>query len=409
MKLTIAATALASTISATAASLSDTIGKSFQDVIEDASRQKHRNLAGAIEGQQEITSILKGRRGMKKENGGIVRRIQSKLARKNTELRNQDNEFFDSETDDDMDLGFLSRSLQMSNATFEDVDDEKTIVEELLELCDKGSPELGLSCTCTNVDEANYRIDVFCTYEEMSCYTAPDSCDGNQTFCYMETYELEVLSPGEGFSKICYDVTEPIEFSYCYALLYGGKEVKASGCAFEFNGVECNSCAFVGSECSEFDCNNIDESVGTGSVCGNETVWKKKVQDHLIYGPLPCEGGCNICPGNGAMTNKETIVSLDTGEFYYCYQLNLAALFGYLQFVPGDLCNALPDIVAEPCGCSAPVADPITGEIPLSNGNEPAENPSSVPADGSGGAELFSKIGLGVTAFATSILSWMTA
>ncbi len=400
MKLTVAATALASSISATAEAISDTTKLSFLDVVEDAPRKRHRNLAEAMERQEEITSILKERRGLRKENGGIIRRIQRKLASKSLELQNQVSDFSDLGSDDAIDLGLFSRRLQ-TNSTFE-IEEEKNIVEELLELCEQGSAVDGVSCTCSNINVDEYEIDVFCSYNQNSCYIAENSCGGNETFCYLETYQLDVLSPGEGSTKTCYEVSEPVEFQYCYTLIYGGERVKASGCAFEFNGIQCNSCAFSGDECADFDCSNIEEGVGAGAVCGNETVWKKKVQDHLLYNPLPCEGGCNICPGNGEMTDLNTIVSVPTGEFYYCSQLNLAGLFGYLQFVPGDLCNALPPIVAEPCGCTGGVVDPITGEV---------GNPSSDSAGGSSttSAATFSKIGFGVTALATSILSWMTA
>lgn len=413
MKLTVATTALASSISVAAESLVEPSGISLHDVVHDSERRRHRNLAGAIDSQQEITSILKGRRGLRKEKGGILRGIQSKLKRKSLELRNQHSDVSDS--GDAFDLGFFSRDLQANNSvvetnstlietnsTVKEPKEEKTIIEELLQLCDKGNPQIGLSCECTNVNETAYEIEVFCSYDETDCYVVTDHpCGTNQTFCYDYTSHLDLKSPGEGTQKICYDVSSPIQFVYCYELVYGGQRVAASACNFEFNGVQCNSCEFESDDCSTFDCTNIENAVGTGTTCGNDTLWREKVLDHLTYAPLPCEGGCNICPGNGEMTNLETIVSVPTGELYYCYQLNLAAKFGYLQLVPGDLCSALPSIVSEPCGCTGGVVD--LGDISTdSNGSGKEAKPSS--------AAIFSGIGgLATTAVATSILSWMMA
>lgn len=415
MKLTVAATALASSISATAESLVEPSGKSLQDVVDDSERQRHRNLAGAMHSQQEITSILKGRRALRKENGGILRGIQRKLKSKSLELRNQHSDVSDS--GDAFDLGFFSRDLQanstvvetnstvpkpQTNSTVKEPKPEKTIIEELLELCDKGNPGIGLSCECTNVNETAYEINVFCSYDETDCYVTENACGTNETFCYDYTSHLDLKSPGEGTQKICYDVSSPIEFSYCYELVYGGQRVAASACNFEFNGDQCSSCIFAEDDCSTFDCTNIDDAVGTGTTCGNETLWRMKVQDHLLYAPLPCEGGCNICPGNGEMTNLETIVSVPTGEFYYCYQLNLAALFGYLQYVPGNLCSALPPIVSEPCGCTGGVVD--LGDISTGGGS------SGSGKESKSSAAIFSGIGaLATTAVATSILSWIMA
>jgi len=397
MKLTIAATGLASSIIATAESLPKPAGESLRDVVVDTPLVSHRSLAVSMKDQHETSAIFKERRASKKQNGRVIRNLQNKL--NNSKLRNrgeEDGEMSDSE----LDLGFFSRNLQ--NVT---EPEEENVIEELVALCSAENPIPGITCDCTNVDVDAYTANVFCTYDETCLDPTSNSCNETLTFCFVETYELEVFAPGSGTSSICYDVNSPITFSYCYGLSYSGEEGSPSGCFLEVDGNQCNSCEFtVESDdldvtCNAFDCTNVDDAIGSGIACGEDTIVSKKIEDFLIYAPLPCEGYCNICPFGGEMTNLDNTVTMElTGQAYYCYELNLAGLMGYLQNIPGDLCNTLPAMVSEPCGCpgtSPPVVpifeepdtvtsdevDEALGDIEIPVENEPLdEAPESAAA-----------------------------
>merc|ERR1712232_1166975 len=103
------------------------------------------------------------------------------------------------------------------------------------------------------------------------------------------------------------------------------------------------------------------------------------IEDFLTYAALPCPGGCNICPFGGEMTNRDAEVTMSTGDVYFCYQLNLAGMLGYLTDIPGDLCNALPAIVDEPCGCEGGVETEPTTAAPLVAPTVTAEETTKAP------------------------------
>lgn len=430
MKLTIATSVLASSISVAAESLPDPVGRSLRDAVEDTARATHRSLSLAHDQQNDITAMLKERRASKKQNSNVIRNLQNKLKR--SRLRNQAQDD-SAASDTDLDLGFFDRNLQAnitepeSNVT---EPEELSVIEELLNLCNTRDEKTGFSCSCSNIDVDAYTANVFCTYDQNCLPPSENACGGSATFCFVETYELEVLAPGTGSSKVCYEVNSPTTFTYCYGLNYNGVQASPSACYLEVDGTQCSSCDFYyesparESSCFAFDCNNVDDVIGVGSVCGNETVVSAKIEDYLIYGPLPCEGGCNICPQGGEMQNLDNNVTLITGEQYQCFQLNLAALFGYLQDVPGDLCNTLPAIVNQPCECpgfddvSTPLVDPTSDEAPT--GGVPGQPTGDVdgffPGEGeagnggSGSAAAFSGFtGFAVTTAVTCLFSWMMA
>lgn len=363
MKLTVATSILASSIAATAEPLHNTGVGSFRDVINDAN---HRSLASSMNSQDKITAILQERRALKKENGGVIRRLQRKLKR--SKLRNvaEDGDIYDA----DLDLGFLSRNLQQNSTET----NEDNVMQQLADLCSGETYDSRLSCSCSNIDVDAYTADVFCSYDEYCLSPVENSCEDNVTFCFVETYELEVLEPEVGSSQVCYEVNTPTTFTYCYGLRYSNSEDGniVATCNVEIDGNQCNSCEIYfdpsGIKCNTFDCNNVDDAVASGIACGNETIVGRKIQDYLLYGALPCEGGCNICPDDGDMLNPDNTVTL-AGAPYYCAQLGLAAQLGYLQDVPGDLCGALPEIVNEPCGCSGNVmtSSPIVDSTPTTN------------------------------------------
>ena len=349
MRFTVAATVITSSVSATAEFPSSLAGEPLRNAIVHSS---HRSLAISEKNQQDITTVLKERRASKKQNGRISRHLNSKL--RNLKLRNQPEEVGD-EFDADLDLGFLSRNLQENMTEPE----EANVIEDLMDLCAGENGVPGFSCSCSNIDVDAYTANVVCSYDSNCLEPTPNACGENATFCFVETYELKVTGPGAGSSKICYDVNAPINFTYCYGLTYAEDTGIPQTCFLEVDNTECNLCEFTFQSnapnvtCNQFDCTNIDNTIGSGIACGDDTIVSKKIEDYLVYGPLPCEGGCNICPQDGEMMNLYNNVTMITGEQYSCSQLNLAALMGYLQDVPGDLCNVLPSIVDEPCECTS--------------------------------------------------------
>lgn len=370
MKLNLAATLIATSVAATAGS--------DHNAANVAASASHRGLAISLEDRFEVTSVLKERRSSKNK-GKVIRNLQRKL--RNSGLRNLEERDAE-DTVEDLDLGIFSRGLQ-SNIT-EDIDDPN-VMEQLLELCgDQSDPSF--SCECANLDVDEYTANITCTYEEQCLDATQNICGADTTFCFVETYMLDVAAQGSGSSSICYTLTEPMDFNYCYGLQYVEESTAPSGCFLEVDGNMCNSCSFTTNAnypnvtCNEFDCSNTDETIGEGIICGEDTIVSAKIEEYLTYAPLPCAGGCNICPLNGEMETPDNNVTMITDDVYACWQLNLAAKVGYLADMPGDLCINLPGIVNEPCGCNGGVttAPPeSTPDIPNTNVEEPSGAPVS--------------------------------
>mmetsp|Transcript_3515 Transcript_3515/g.7681 ORF Transcript_3515/g.7681 Transcript_3515/m.7681 type:complete len:427 (+) Transcript_3515:129-1409(+) len=383
MKFTVATTILASAVPVVA-----------DASLRDAADALHRGLGISTNGKEEITAILKERRAFKRQNGNAIRNLKNKL--KYSEIRNQAEDESNAMSEIDLDIGFFSRGLQ-SNITVE----EPTVIEELSLLCSGEDENPELSCTCSSLDLEAYTASVSCAYTETCLNPTQNACGGEATFCFVETYNLEVTGPGIGSASTCYEVNSPMEFSYCYGLSYYNDEGSPSGCFLEVDGNICGSCEFdydtvfniatnstENVTCNVFDCSSVDAVIGYGTVCGDDTIVARKIEDYLTYAPLPCEGGCNICPLDGSMTNLDNKVALDTGEEYFCYQWNLFGLLGYLQVIPGDLCNTLPAIVGDICGCSTTndissepddvPSEPETESVPDTT-DAPVEAPAGVP------------------------------
>ncbi len=411
MKLTVATTALAASISGVAESLSDSAGRSFHDVVEDTSLENHLDLADDMESQRKLTAKFRERRLSNMENGRTAHRIRDKL--KNLQLRNRGAENGgNSAVVDEYDLGLFSRKLEEnSNTTGTSEEEAFSNLDSFLALCEEGG--YGFTCSCSNLNETAYSVDVFCSYDENICSTEEDGCGDESVLCFAKTYDLNLLAKDTGSAKVCYEVVSPVKMSYCYESIYDGVSQSPSSCSREFDGVQCNSC-FVNRRCSTFDCSNIDipfldlGNVGTGTTCGNETIWKAVMDEYLLYGAFPCEGGCNLCPGDGFMKNiYNTVTFSPYGEEmeYYCYALNTAALVGYLQEVPGDLCQTLPSLVNEPCGCTTPLVDkPGAG-----NANNGGGSKTQVGGSKSMSSAAISSVrgGLAIAAAAGSVFSWM--
>lgn len=373
MKLIVASTILASSVTTTIGSVRKNVGdNSVSTIGKSLSVSSTKKKSDST-----VIKKLKEQRALKRENGNVINQLKNKLDRTSNSSMSRN----PAKQSNEIDVGALgvSRNLQ-GNAT------ESTVIGDLYDLCSSDATDPEFTCTCTNLNLTAYTASVSCAYAEKCLEPTENSCKENMTFCFVETYNLEVSAPGSGSSSICYDVTTPYSFSYCYGLTYSGDSETPSGCFLELDDTKCNSCVFSVSPiypnvtCNDFDCNNIDTGVGTGQICGDDTIVSMKIEEYLTYAPLPCPGGCNICPGGGEMTNLDANVTMITGDSYYCYQLNLAAQLGYLEEIPGDLCSALPDIVAQPCGCEGgTTASPVAA--PTMTVEETTEAPVSVTKD----------------------------
>jgi hypothetical protein len=61
----------------------------------------------------------------------------------------------------------------------------------------------------------------------------------------------------------CFDITSPVQFSYCDTVTIKGDELE---CTQSINGIDCNTCTFyyvpeTGAFCQAFDCTNKDLGV----------------------------------------------------------------------------------------------------------------------------------------------------
>lgn len=394
MKFAVASTILAPSIPTAVGSVRTTndVGRDFSTIktkkellLPSSSTSLSSSFSSIKRKESTVTALLKERRALKRDNGRIIGQLKNKLdiigsdqisSRQLTQMHSNE-----------IDVGALSFSRYLQeNAT----EPESSVISELVALCNSDAASDEFTCTCSNLDQDTYTASVSCAYAEKCLEPTANSCKDNTTFCFVEVYKLEVTAPGTGTSSICYDVKTPYSFSYCYGLTYTGDSENPSGCFLDLEGSTCSMCAFSVSPinpnitCNDFDCSNIDPGLGSGQICGDDTIVSKKIEEYLTYAPLPCPGGCNICPNGGEMTNLDSNVTLITGDSYYCYQLNLAGMLGYLQNIPGDLCNALPPIVEKPCGCQGgsetmtPVVDPTNAPV-ADTTNAPVSSPVPAP------------------------------
>jgi len=412
MKFTAAATVLASSITASAESLPNPAGGSLSNAANEAS---HHSLAVAMKGQDDIKGILKERRFLKKTNN-VSRNLQDKLKRRT--LRNQATE--DGITSNaELDIGLFSRDLQQ-NITEGEREETLSVIEVLVKECsDNGY------CTCSNVDVDAYTATVTCSYEE-ECYGTADACEDQVDFCQERHIELHVTAPATGYSKNCYSVNAPLEFTYCYGLEYFGEAGPPTSCFLELDGSKCNSCEWVEGDapdtyCTVYDCSNVDADY-IGTECSEKTIARKRVEDFVLYSPLPCENGCNICPEGEEITIFYEYVtfalSIDKVYSYTCTNLFVAGLKGKLNDIPsdmGDLCYSLESVVDGPCACEVPPTpwdntdtDTATYEAPVEATIEGIDSEgtdkSSLESESAGAR--FGSDGFAIVAIVASIFSW---
>lgn len=264
----------------------------------------------------------------------------------------------------------MHRQLQMNDTS---------IIEDIAYLCSgNGTPNNYTTCECENVDVEAYTGTAACTLQ-YPCLELPDICGANTTVCFSVGYTLSFTAPYTGSVKQCYSFTTPDVFDYCITGAYTGSPDQTA-CDIEVNGVMCNSCG-VGYQCDNsgypsvtMDCLNTD--VGAAFPFCNATIASAWLYSTLTYGAIaegPCPTGCNLCGEGGMMTNLDVNVSVPTGDSVPCYILQYLSFTGYFADIgQEEVCDLLPPIVAEPCGC--------TGGIMGNTTTPPIDSPVDAPA-----------------------------
>jgi hypothetical protein len=237
-------------------------------------------------------------------------------------------------------------------------EDTSTLIETIYSLCYGNASEVGDTCRCTGVSLEAYTGSVSCSYESY-CSDLSNVCDMDATFCIETTYDLSVTGPYMGVGKTCYSITEPEVFQYCYNFITSGPDTEPT-CAVEIDGTTCSACQLSQmsysqdpTDCRIVDCSNTDSGI-SGLFC-NYTVVEYNIANHLLFEGLPCPTGCNLCGPGGYITKPYFTFTLPTGINSTCRELDFNALVGYFEST--DLCNTLPDIIAEPCGCTGGSAE----------------------------------------------------
>lgn len=256
---------------------------------------------------------------------------------------------------DDDGVELMDRTLQedANNATDYYVSTPK--LDIIYALCDGGVTYPGLLCQCSGVDPVNYVATANCAFPE-ACSEEPDVCgDTNVTFCSTSSFDFWIIGPGTTFVEYCQNFTAPEAFSYCASDLFS---YFGTTCKITVSDVLCDVCTPY-TNGRGFDCINTPLNY-TGYAPSNFTIVQGFIAlqyNSPIYDGRPCPSGCNLCGGEGGyMTNTDVTVTLPiTGDVETCGQIEFAALTGvFANSTDGvDLCQVLPALVNEPCGCSS--------------------------------------------------------
>mmetsp|Transcript_8307 Transcript_8307/g.13146 ORF Transcript_8307/g.13146 Transcript_8307/m.13146 type:complete len:492 (+) Transcript_8307:196-1671(+) len=250
-----------------------------------------------------------------------------------------------------------------------------TLIEDIYQICTGNTSFFG--CECDGIDVKSYSGSISCAYEQF-CVQVPNVCGENVTFCYDQSYRLTLSDVQTGTAEQCYSFSEPEQFSYCYQLTYPEGGAPAF-CEIKVNDVTCDSCQPANGTCSTFDCTNTDLGV-SGTFC-DYTIPEYQISNTLLYNALPCANGCNLCGDGNYIIDRYANLTLPESNFTYeCNILELAALAGYFENADGDLCNELPPLVKDTCGCDG---QDMTAETTAPEANETAApeipEPSEAP------------------------------
>jgi hypothetical protein len=264
---------------------------------------------------------------------------------------------------------------------------DTTAIDDMYALCyANNSTDSYITCECSDVDVALYTGTAACTTESF-CSDTADVCGANVTLCYNVAYTLAFTAPNTGESKICYYFTAPTVFDYCLAEFYSGT-AESTGCEIEVLGQTCSSCGLVdlpyggigNTTCLDVDCSNTD--LGIALPLCNTSIVEGFLRQVLTYAPIaegPCPSGCNVCGEGGFMANLDTYVTFPTGDSAVCGAIEFASFTGYFALTgQEELCDLLPALVAEPCGCSGG-ADSNSTSVPAPSPTAEGAEPTSPP------------------------------
>jgi hypothetical protein len=225
-----------------------------------------------------------------------------------------------------------------------------TALDSINLLCnlDQNSPKV--NCEICTTDEAAYTGEFSCVYTS-DCITIPGLCgDDSESFDFCGTDNLKAIVNGTEYyhRESCFDITSPVQFSYCDTITIKGEELE---CTQSINGVECNTCTFyynpeTGNFCQAFDCTNTDLGAD-GNDCSISLVGAMAFG--YLYQKLPCPNGCSLCGAGLYMSASTNDFTTDNGESVNCFGYQMNALTG--DFATNDFCQSLTDNVQEPCGC----------------------------------------------------------
>ena len=187
------------------------------------------------------------------------------------------------------------------------------------------------NCTCTDINETEYRGNVYCTIDNEQCYTTPSDCGVNHTGCFVYNISSSLKGVGEYDNSLCVLNTEPYYQKICYYT--SSKNFTLQSCEMSFNGVKCNSCEVSresieycseSGECTDetfycylFDCTNTDGGHEGSDCFGNGDLIASVYR--YSYG---CVEDCNICGSGGVLTLPNSTFEIST---YFAEEFTSAA------------------------------------------------------------------------------------
>lgn len=278
--------------------------------------------------------------------------------------------------------------------------------EDMGDMVGEGGDYSDMMCECTNLSENSGYAECSLVDDEPECYTSPSLCfsgmgpdgelvqsnDAGIEMCMKANMEAAFPSAWEGSYRVCYDVTSPVQFTYCLDLVFDGTPDVPSDCTVTINGEDCNSCEFGGtsvsdtsdaSPCQKVDCRNLEsfdavlssEFVFCGQGGFNETIVSKLLASQIMYESIgSCPGGCNVCYGGDLdtfyMLNPDAMVTYgESDDPIRCEELQMTALTGILNDVQNEACSFMTEVAASVCGCTCGVPG-----IPCSAGSGDADD-----------------------------------
>lgn len=98
--------------------------------------------------------------------------------------------------------------------------------------------------------------------------------------------------------------------------------------------------------CETFNCDNTALAT-SGSNC--LVSFTEALAFGYRYAQLPCDGGCNLCPGNQLISNRRDNFTDPDSTSRNCNAAQLDALTG--SFDDPSYCTTFPPTFQESCGC----------------------------------------------------------